>query len=484
MAGDEQWVNLPKQGKYVEDGIPSEKRLEAVHVEAEFEKASPAGFWVNVTPVGDHVRYSASERGRNPNFRVRILGKTSNDGAKKVKVEKDIFLTAAGGNEYKVQAKRKKKEVQSEKVLKVRRKLFYQVMRMRGIRAASTATMIRAFWKPEKKFFIRMKKMGDNAEISYIRCLDDEPATSHAFIRAAKRKWTLAGRKPYSFAIAFVDYIASRTDTVVRDQMHLELPRKIGHLDWAGAEMTIRLNQFLWFGLVPAEDRAKKWLIGGKFIFKPDGAAPGVQETIRFNRDDVAVAGPDYRPHGGKARVKVRLKGLAANRNWWTSRKGTWHVELKLRVVDGWTNGFAYNEINLIAIADKAEWTDQTAALKAYTLNHEVGHKVGMVADGRGRAPDAPPRIYGQNRGVNDQDHMGPHCQKGASWDGTKPRGQRWTGAPQCVMFGADGITDAANVNHAAPSTFCSDCAKAVRKLDLSGNTLRMMGFKKSLDET
>ncbi len=482
MAGDEQWVNLPKQGKYVEDDIASQERLEAVHVEAGFEKASPAGFWVNVTPVGDHVRYSTGERGRNPNFRVRILGKATNDGAKKVKLEKDIFLTAAGGNEYKVQAKYKRKEVQSEKVLKVRRKLFYQVMRMRSITAATTATMIRAYWKPDKKFFIKMKKMGANAEIAYQKNVGENVASHNAFIAAAARKWTLAGRKPYCFAVAFVDYIAKPGDTIVRDQVHLDVPGKLVNIRW-GAEMTIQLNQFLWFGLVPADDRAKRWLIDGKFIFKPDGTAPGVQEVIHFNRNDVAIAGPDYRPHGGKARVKVRLHGTAIDRNLFTSRKGTWHVELKLRTADGWSNGFSYNNYNLVAIADKAVWRDETAAVKAYTINHEVGHKIGMVATGKGRAPDPPASIYGQNRGVNDRDHCGPHCGKGASWDGTKPRGRRWSGIPKCVMFGADGVTDAAGVYHAAPSTYCSDCAKAVRKLDLSGNTLRMGGFKVSLDE-
>src|SRR5512143_2749325 len=113
MAGDEQWVNLPKAGKYVEDGIPSQERLEAAHVECSFEKASQAGFRVRIFPVGDHARYTAAESARNPNFRVRITGKATNDGAKKVRLEKDIFLTAAGGNEYKVQAKYKKKEVES-----------------------------------------------------------------------------------------------------------------------------------------------------------------------------------------------------------------------------------------------------------------------------------------------------------------------------------------------------------------------------------
>ncbi|MBT8070341.1 MAG: hypothetical protein KJO80_07905, partial [Gammaproteobacteria bacterium] len=70
------------------------------------------------------------------------------------------------------------------------------------------------------------------------------------------------------------------------------------------------------------------------------------------------------------------------------------------------------------------------------------------------------------------------HCTKGAAWDATKARGRRWSGNPGCVMFGSNAI--GANK---APKEFCSDCSKIVRKLDLSGATLKLGGFKVSMDE-
>jgi len=483
MAGVEQWVNLPKKAGFVEDEISSQERLDAAHVECSFEKANPADFRVKTTPDRGNLAYTAAEMGRNPNFRLRVIGRATNDGAKNVKLQHDIFLPAAGGNEYKVEAKYKKKTVESGKTLKARRKLFFQVMRMRSITAGPTAMLVRAFWQPDKKFFIKMKQVGPVAEMDHTRNLDDSRASHNALISAAARKWKLASRKPFCFAVAFVEYICAPADIVVRQRMHINVPSKLTARTWTGEEMTIQLREFLWFGLNPADDRAKRWLVDGKLVFKPDGAAPGVQEAIRFNRDDVAVAGPDHGPHGGKSRVKVRIREGAINRSRFWERAGTWHVELKLRIADNWSGGFAYTQINLLAIATRAFWKDKTRAEMAQVINHEIGHKVGMVATGRGRLPNAPPRLYGQNRGVNDQDHRGPHCSKGATWDATKPRGQRWSGAPQCVMFGSNGISNRGGRWRAAPAVFCADCAAAVRKLDLSANTLRMQGFQYTLDE-
>ncbi len=481
---DEQWVNLPEDAKYVEDGIASIDRLGPLALKVTFKKASLAGFRVRVFPQGDHATYTPAETGRNQNFRVRIFGFTTNASATSVTLTKDIYLSAAGGNIYKAQAKYKKKVVESGKVVEVRRKLFYQVMQMRGITAGSTAAMESAYWDTGKKFYIKMKQIGGVEPIDHMRTIVMNRSAAHdKFIKAAKAGFKIADRKPYCFAVAFVEYIATPKQQTIRDEVNLTLPSKLGEWTWSGSTMTIQLNQFLWYGLDPDDDKNKAWLVGGRLVFKPDGG--GANESITFDPKDVEIAGANYRTYGGKAKVKVRIGEGAIDRNTFSSRKGKWIVELDVLTVGGWTNGFAYNGINLLAISDKVIWEDQTAAVQKYTINHEVGHKVGNAVTGVGPVPDnpAPANLYGENRGVNDQDHQGPHCQKGAAWDGTKPAGQRWSGAPQCVMFGADGIYDAGGTLHSAPPEFCSDCEKAVRKLDLQDATLRTTGFQKTLDE-
>ncbi len=80
--------------------------------------------------------------------------------------------------------------------------------------------------------------------------------------------------------------------------------------------------------------------------------------------------------------------------------------------------------------------------------------------------PDAPPNVYGEDRGVNDKGHLGPHCSSGSvTYDASK---RAWTGVPGCVLFGATGARDSAGTYHSSPLDYCDKCAPVVRKLDLS----------------
>src|SRR5690606_39232436 len=189
---EEQWINLPEDDDFVADSIKSKERLGSARFKVKFKKASLAGFRVKVIPLGgkDHESYSKGERNRNENFRVRVTGSASNQGKTEVVLDKKVFLNAAGGNKYKIQAQYKKKVVESGLELETRRKLLYQVMAMRGITAGSTATMEQAFWQPGKKYFVEMKKQGATATVAYIPCLD---GANHAkFIRASAAGYTLA----------------------------------------------------------------------------------------------------------------------------------------------------------------------------------------------------------------------------------------------------------------------------------------------------
>src|SRR5690606_30250182 len=125
----EQWINLPVADDYVADSIPSKERLGPARFRDQSKKASLARFRVKVTPLdgNDHEAYSQAERNRNANFRVRVAGSASNNGQQEVVLDKEVFLNAAGGNRYKIQAQYKKKVVESGLVLESRRKLLYQV---------------------------------------------------------------------------------------------------------------------------------------------------------------------------------------------------------------------------------------------------------------------------------------------------------------------------------------------------------------------
>src|SRR3954465_5308170 len=117
----EQWVNLTKDSKFVADEISSQDRLGELPYELTFSKAILSEYKIKVEPVGDQAAYTQDEKNRNLRFTLQHIHVSNNSGKKKMKCEDTIILPAAGGNEFKVKAKLKKKVVEAEKILTVRR---------------------------------------------------------------------------------------------------------------------------------------------------------------------------------------------------------------------------------------------------------------------------------------------------------------------------------------------------------------------------
>lgn len=467
MADLEQWVNLEKKAALEEDGITQEN-MGACHFECEFDNGKLSSFKVKVVEVpGDRAKYKGNERKRNKNFRLRPVGAATNNEKSKVKLERDVFLPAAGGNQFRIGAKYKGEVVESQKMIKVRRKIWYQVMKMRPEIEYSTSTLEDTYWDEKNKLYIKLKQSNPGAadEITLVENVDSDDDDKN-FIAAAKAKWSLADRKPYGFALAFVRYIASSIDW---EYVNLDVTALMG------GYISFTVRSYLWHGIVSTDDVNKRWLIDVTLTWAPTGSTKAGGTPYSVDWDDVSIGGSDAFAHGGRDEVLIDTGPLAqGNYPTQPAGTGTWYLDLELREVDGWSNGFAYNEIALLAVAKRTEWKDQSADVIKYTINHEVGHMLGMVADGKRRAPNAPPKLYGDKPGKNDRDHTGPHCGRGATWHGKK-RG--WSGAPKCVMFGADAA------DSPAPPTYCKDCIKIVRKLDLGPAALKTGSFKTAVDD-
>ena len=80
------------------------------------------------------------------------------------------------------------------------------------------------------------------------------------------------------------------------------------------------------------------------------------------------------------------------------------------------------------------------------------------------RLPDSAPGklLYGDNPGVNNKGHQGPHCLNGKKLE-YSATDNTWSGEPLCVMFGSTGTE-----THRTPKEYCSECTKLVKKLDLA----------------
>ncbi len=467
MADLEQWVNVPKTEAFKKlIGAKSLERLGPVNISAKFKKASLAGFRVKIIPLdgAKHESYSAAERGRNSNFTVRVKGAATNTGKSSVKLDKNIFLNAAGGNRYKLKAKYKKKEIESGLTVKAHRFMIYQRIHMKGVASTDMSDVETELWKPAEKSFIKLHEEGADTEVKLIKTVHDSGAN---FIKAMAKGWKLGKTyKPYAMAVAFVNYIATPREVNVQHKVNLAVPSKLSKWNWKGSEVTFDTKQYLWYGLDDAHDKSQHWLVSCQFKFKPDDGSP--VQTLGLDRDWVTITGSDAFPYGGRRKVKVKLDPKRFDRNFFTQMKGSLSISLRVRT-PSFTNGLAYNVVNLLAVADKGRWDDRTKVGKLSTIVHELGHKFSMVADGNGRAPDKPTNHY------TGKTHNGDHCSKGTNFNaGTST----WSGTPGCVMFGAGGIG-----GNQKPISFCGDCAPALRKVDLGEDTLKAETFKWSLDE-
>jgi hypothetical protein len=238
----------------------------------------------------------------------------------------------------------------------------------------------------------------------------------------------------------------------------------------------------LWHGLNDADDASQHWLERVEVFFVEAGT--NVEQRLNVPKDRVTIADGAHGTFGGHRLLRIQLQHAdmqGVKRRVFGQIQGKVRVRVIVRTVVGWTFGFSVPGINLIVVADKAEWERCTDALKDQVLNHELGHKIGMTAQGgklitfnsenAANTPNAPASLYGNDHPANARQGTGNHCGSGAAWTGAY-----WTGTPSCVLFGNDRTATGGQT----PKTYCGDCEPIVRKLDLS-NT--MVGFKRCVTD-
>jgi hypothetical protein len=471
-----QWVNLERDNKFVEDEVTSIERAGQVRFEVTFKKEKAARFSVRVVSVNTPSTYTPTEKARNQNFRVRYTKVQTNAGRKKAKITEDIFLTAAGGNTFKLQAKFKGKTKET-RTIETRRKLYYQPVAMVGIAVPNMAPTESYY----EGLFLLLKNKGGNGSIPFktnVR-VDDWTSGRLALIQATKAAYTIDTYKPWAFAAVFVNMIASRQEKEYLPGVSPTFTLGARVSNWGGEVLTFTLpsNDYLWWGLEPTDDASNggkgAWLVTNSCKFIESGGTihdiPDANVTIDTTVTRSAL--------GGHNTLKITIP--AHVRNFWSSKTG--QIWIKLRVVQGFSGGYSEPQINIITVAKRAWWNENTDPKRLQILNHEMGHKFGMVPEGLGAGLDAGAHLYGGslNPAANQKGHQGPHCENGAVYTvGGAP--EPWIGSPVCVMYGATSCYDATTAGHVAtPSTFCGDCEPQVKKLDLNGRGL--VGFNNSI---
>lgn len=461
MANKEQWVNLAKDRKY-EDKDANFDRLGPITMVLEFEKKKPPKPWkVRVTPEGsDNVKYSRKELGRNQRFKLLNYVSFGLADDANVLLENTVRLPAAGGNKYKIEAKDADgKTVGSPLVVETRRRLFYQVISMKGIAPVPTANMEKEFWSPAKKYYLKLDAPKPAGEMKFYKNIKSEwegTAGRRDMFRESKKAYKLKDLHPYTFVLVCNNQVAKNAD--VKFKYPFKLWGKLFSRKDEVLEIPVPGNKALWFDFDDIDD-AKR---GGKGTWLRHRVVfdDGKSTPVRLDWANVELG-----PKTGKWYKKIKVTIPKDLRHKVKARKG--HLVLQVKVVKGFSGGYSDPMANFITVCQYA-WhkkIDDTARMQ--TVLHEVGHKVGMVPDGKGIAPNAPPNLYGEIRTgprANNRGHQGPHCGKGATWNATK---QEWSGRPLCIMFGSN-----ASSTHDRKPEFCSDCEEALRKMDIDSRYL------------
>jgi hypothetical protein len=477
---ERQWVNLEKKSKFLTDGITSLDRLGLVSVVVEFGSAGPAEFKVSVEPVGGHAAYSPEEKARNPNFELFVGAPASfkKPGSTQEMIGETIALPAAGGDLYRINACYEGTVV-STPTLETWRRLFYQVLVMapppipdpRRPTAPMSATNLGNLESSYQRYFIDLKLKSGPSWLPFQRNID--PADFFNYQASTVRSaYALKDWEPYSFVAAFAHSLAMPQETSITIAQ-AQLPAQ-GTKTWFqrlvnwvnGVRQGIVLKYQvpdrlqLWYGLDDHDDLQNGgqggWLVPGSARYIDDtGSAFDIPDHCVYldrSKTDGPLGG--YRTIGIAVPPHMEAAFLA-------SRSG--RLKMRLRTIKGWALGLAAK--NLMLVARMAHFAPVAEKTAEYTANHELGHLVGMTATGGYGETDGPPGTrYGSWAcEVSPGGHVGPHCHAGVYWSGSE-----WIGAPECVMFGANGARTVAGQMAHAPPSYCGVCDPIVKKVDLS----------------
>jgi hypothetical protein len=484
-----QWVNLEKDSDYLDDpDISSLDRCGKLTIKTAFAKGNvDLSYKVKVKEVGsDNVTYSAAELGRNSNFKM-TEGATDLGTEAEVTMEDTIQLRAAGGNKYKLEAKDANGKVVSSEEIEAKRKLYYQFMHMEDAKGEVKKYGLEQLEQHCLKNHVVLSKGGKDKKIPFRKNINTSMGQHQQFADDIKAQYDLkTSFKQVGCVTVLSNYLATHKDKIVK--ITHEIGDNINPLCTVSAtlvDLWVLEKDFLWYGLEDGHDQDKGWFVKGRINYKPFvNTTNKVSYSVDFFKSDIEIGGSDINQYGGRNSIQIKISPSSNIDKIMKEKDGTLTFAIKFYIINGFSGGFSYpaDGVAITTCCTKSWFRDESPNSSDVIWNHELGHRMGMVAHGnstltqgrketdgsfqnrkinKNRLPDAPPNVYGEDRGVNDKGHAGPHCSSGSlTYNEEK---DEWKGTPKCVLFGATGTSTAAS-----PLDYCKECKDVVRKLDLS----------------
>jgi len=432
------YVNLDRDQRHVDENTVKHLHQlgRKIRCKVKFNQPGEHQFKIKMIPDGGNLLYSEAEKDRNDNFNFEEEEFTRTTDANGEKIVEDFFVNCCGGNRFKIQARteataeKKEKKVTSSKI-EVKRLMYYIEARMEGMR---TNIKTQDFENTYTKYGIILKKLPSFAISRRGNIGQKEEDPFLAEVGAAYRASTGPAKDPYCIVVAYTEHLAVKG--VNKPKVKVKVKKKSPKVKVSLEKKADNKNNRLWYK-VAGNDDTNSWFIA--CWFKRTGSV----ESVSIDAAQCTAKPP------GKVEVDLSTIFSATDADN-TSITG----ELLLRVVhiERMRGGFAdSNRSNITTACTRYEWSDYQEQNKV--MVHEAGHQFKMVVDNAVDAslPDKPANHY------TERGHNGNHCHTGLSIKTTYVDGDATSAG--CVMFGAVGNK----------IEFCSDCAVAVRKLDLSG---------------
>ncbi|MCB9593037.1 MAG: hypothetical protein H6719_09920 [Sandaracinaceae bacterium] len=440
-SGVDQWVNLPKDAKWVDGTIV--KNLDRLgqkpRLLVKFDKPGASAFKLRLIPGPGNVSYTGGEKGRNAKFiqtDTDVALTTEGDGTKIV--DGSLTITCAGRDVFQAEAEDNHGIKKRSQALTTRRLVYYQEVKMKdagGAILASTAANLTSAKTELGNHGIRFEGLAA-ASMNHLENIDGD-ADKTSLKNNARAAYTGAAgttaKEPYVLAVAYTDHLAVKDAAQAVHKAGVDVgpgkPKVVIPLASAGGS-----DRYLWKDIITGEG----WFVSAKFL--EDGGAAA---------DEVAIPEAKCSPVSHSAgypelcpKVEIDVTGLAA-------ATGTLSIEVNL--VNRMRGGIALSG-NIVIICTRAWWRNQSTLYQNQVVTHEVGHQLGLVADGSGSLPDKPANQY------TARGHLGSHCHTGLALKATFGNADKG----DCVMYGAT-----------EKSPFCAECAPTAKKVDLSAGWTR-----------
>jgi len=384
-----------------------------------------------------NAEYTDAEKSRNERFTFQDIEKkytTGSDGTKVI--TNDFFVAAAGGNSYELKAwDTNTNTVTSSGKIIINRFFNYIEIKMKGL--SSVASSLNVFENEFKDNYFHLKAL-TSVEMEHMENISTGDTNSFKIkVREAYRKSEAKDKEPFVVIVAYTDHLAVKNpnQSLIKNGVNvgpgcapIEIP-----IIGAGLTNPAMKRRSLWNNLESGQD----WFVSCSFL--PDGEGENIDIT-KTKCEAITVSSSS--PNNCK-KVKINVDHL---------NEATGKITLTVNWVDRMRAGIAFGG-NLICVCTRSWWNDISEIEQNQIIIHEMGHKVGMVANGMRKLPDKVSSHYDNSKG-----HVGNHCyfenaDGQARYDSTTDRANS-----KCVMYGS--------VN--GRSKFCEKCKPALRKLDIS----------------